>query len=635
MNDTRRVLSGYSVILATGLAALVPVSALIYALRLLPEFGVIIYKEQFLAFFLTLCLMLTFLFKPMAPNAALNRIPWYDIVLVLITLIVGSYITLRYHKLVDTMGLITIDKTILSAIGLFVLLEATRRLAGWTMVLVALVALSYAFFGHYLSGMFETRRIPFERLLIYNFLGTDAVLGTPLYVAATIVTAFVLFGQVLFLVGGGDAISNFSFALMGKSRGGPAKVAVFSSALFGSLSGSASANVATTGMITIPMMKKVGYTGVKAASIEAVASTGGLVLPPVMAATGFLMAEFLGLPYSAIALAAAIPALLFYLCVYLQVDLEAGKGGITVWEDNSLPKLKRAAIQVIPVAMAFAVLLYVLFGLMQSPENSAFAATVATVVISLLIPTMRRAFKQYITILASAGEAVVFIAVMCAVAGLVVGCLGLTGLGSSLSQNLVTMAGGSVWLLLLFAALSCIVLGMGVPVTATYIILVILVGPALVQVGVNELAAHMFVFYFGTLSFLTPPVCLAVFVAASIANSNPWRTAMYALRFAVIAYVIPFVFVFNESFLMQGNTEAIIQAVLAGIVGVFLLSIGLVGYWAGPVHFILRLVMLGAGILAFWIGATSWLIWLLTLAILIGAHCHQKIRNSHVVRVSI
>ncbi|GGB87531.1 ATP-binding protein [Marinobacterium zhoushanense] len=602
-------------------------------MRLLPEFGLIIYKEQFLAFFLTLCLMLTFMIKPATQNADKSKVPWYDVILILATLGVGGYTAIWYHEMIEMMGLITIDKTILSAIGLFVLLEAARRLAGLTMVIVALVALAYAFFGHYLSGMFETRSIPFERLLIYNFLGTDAVLGTPLYVAATIVTAFVLFGQVLFMVGGGDAISNFSFALMGKRRGGPAKVAVLSSALFGSLSGSASANVATTGMITIPMMKKVGYTGAKAGAIEAVASTGGLVLPPVMAATGFLMAEFLGVPYSAIAIAAAIPALLFYLCVYLQVDLEAGKSGISAMHGSEVLPLKSALLQVAPVAFSFAVLLYVLFGLMQSPESSAFAATAATAAISLLVPRMRRAFTQYLKVLSVAGEAVVFIAVMCAVAGLVVGCLGLTGLGSSLSQNLVTLAGGNVWLLLMFAAVGCIVLGMGVPVTATYIILVILVGPALTQVGVNELAAHMFVFYFGTLSFLTPPVCLAVFVAVSIAGSGPWSTAFYALRFAVIAYLIPFVFVFNDAFLMQGGTLEIVQAVLAGSVGVFLLSISLVGYWSGVVSSLLRLVAFAVGILAFWVGSTSWLVCLLTLSVLIGLNYLQKMRNGKLVHI--
>lgn len=597
MGNESRQLSGVSLMLLRFLAVLVPVSVMIYTLRILPEFGIIIYKEQFLAFFLTLCLMLTFLRKPLLNSATPEpRVPWYDWILVALALVAGGYVTLNYHEIIRTMGTISDDKVMVSVVGILLLLEATRRLTGWTMVLVGVLFLTYALFGNQLSGMFQTRPILWERLVIYNFLGTDAILGTPLFVAATIVTAFVLFGQMLFLTGGGDAISNFSFALMGKRRGGPAKVAVFSSALFGSLSGSASANVATTGMLTIPMMQKVGYSKPQSGAIEAVSSTGGLVLPPVMAATGFLMAEFLGIPYASIALAAAIPALLFYLCVYLQVDLEAGKNNISAYDVSQLPQLSTAFKQVIPVILAFTVLLYMLFSMNQSPENSAFAATLATVLLCFFFPSMRHNWRKFLLVLAHAGEAVVFIAIMCAVAGLVVGVLGLTGLGSSLSQNLVQLAGGNVWMLLFFSAFGCILLGMGVPVTATYIILIILVGPALVAMGVEELSAHMFIFYFGTLSFLTPPVCLAVFVAASIANANPWTTAFYALRFAVVAYLMPFVFVFNSAFLMQGTIFDVAMAVLSGIAAVFFLAVGLVGYFKGSVHFVERWLLVFTGI---------------------------------------
>lgn len=624
MLNNKRELQGILAVIALVLAALIPLSAVGYALQILPSMGVIIYKEQFLAFFLMLCLALTFMITPAKASQKGQRyIPWYDYLLMAVTLGVGAYISLRYHVLVGQMGLITTDKVIVSAAGIFVLLEATRRHAGWTMVSVGLLALAYAFFGNHLSGMFETRVFSFERLVTYNYLSTGAILGTPLYVAATIVTAFILFGQLLFLVGGGDAISNLAFAMMGRRRGGPAKVAIISSALFGSLSGSASANVATTGMLTIPMMRKVGYTDRKAAAIEAVSSTGGLVLPPVMAATGFLMAEFLGIPYSEVATAAAIPALLFYLCVYVQVHLEAVKSGITGWKDN-LPALKSSLIGMIPVALSFGVLLYTLFGMLWSPEAAAFAATFSTVIISLTLRNMRLPIKSYFRVLATAGEAIIFIAVMCAVAGLVVGNLGLTGLGSSLSQNLVALADGNIFLLLLFAALGCIILGMGVPVTATYIILVILVGPALVEVGVSEIAAHMFVFYFGTLSFLTPPVCLAVFVASSIAQSSPMPTAFYALRFAIIAYLMPFIFVFNDAFLFQGDANGIANAIVGGVVGVFLLSIGLVGFFLGRLSLLLRGVTIVAGLFAVWFGAMSWLYAIIAVAVLVGVYLAQR-----------
>ncbi|MEX0870410.1 MAG: TRAP transporter fused permease subunit [Aquisalimonadaceae bacterium] len=627
MGDKRRDLQGAWGVLVNVLAALMPLSALVYALRILPEFGIIIYKEQFLAFFLTLCLALTFLTIPaLARNNGERHVPWYDLVLTLLALTAGGYVALRYHVLIGELGLITDDKVIASTIGLALLLEAVRRHAGWTMVIIGLLALSYAYFGHYLSGMFETRPVRFERLVIYNFLGDGGVLGIPLYVAGTVVTAFILFGQMLFRTGGGQAISDLAFAAMGHRRGGPAKVAVVSSALFGSLSGSAAANVATTGMLTIPMMRRVGYSAPKAAAVEAVASTGGLVLPPVMAATGFIMAEFLGVPYATIALAAAIPALLFYLCVYLQVDLEAARAGIQGWDADDLPKLKPAIIAVLPVAVPFAVLLYVLFGMSWSPEASAFIAAGVTVVASLAMPRMRQTLWGYVEVLAKSGDAVVFVATMCAIAGLVVGVLGITGLGASLSQNLVEIADGNLWILLLVAAIGCIILGMGVPVTATYIILIILVGPALVQVGVNELAAHMFVFYFGTLSFLTPPVCISVFVAASIAKSDPMVTAGYALRFAVVAYLMPFIFVFNEAFLLQGDSLAIANAVIGAAAGVFLLSIGLVGFFANRLSWPLRLVAIVCGVIAMSLGSSSWPLAVAGLAVIVALYVVQRRR---------
>lgn len=613
MIRNKRYLSGLWLWFGRIIAAMVPLSALVYAMRILPELGFNIYKEQFLAFFLTLCVSLAFIVSHGRASSSnigngvdvADKVPWYDALLVIVSIATGSYVFMNYHEIVSQMGVISNDKVWVSAVGLLLLFEATRRLAGWGMVMIGLVALLYAYFGNNLSGIFQTRVISLERLLTYNYLGAGSILGEPLYVAATVITAFVLFGQVLFLIGGGDAISNLAFSLMGKKRGGPAKVAIFSSALFGSLSGSASANVATTGMITIPMMKKVGYSDRQSGAIEAVASTGGLVLPPVMAATGFLMAEFLGVAYATVALAALIPALLYYFCVYLQVDLEAARRGISGWKGNELPAIGDSLRQVVPTSIVFGVLLYILFIMLWSPEASAFIATAAAVAISLFIPSIRKSLKSYLSILAVAGEAIIFIAIMCAIAGLVVGVLGLTGLGSSLSQNLVTLSGGNIWLLLIFAALGCIILGMGVPVTATYIILVILVGPALVQLGINEMAAHMFVFYYGTLSFLTPPVCLAVFVAASIAKSDPMPTAVYALRYAVVAYLVPFAFVFNEAYLFQGDWHDILHAIVAGIAGVLWISIGLVGYFIKRVHWLTRIFGILLGILSFGVASTS------------------------------
>lgn len=619
----RQALSRFWVVSVAVIAILIPVASAIYSLQLMPRFGIIIYKEQFLALFLSLCVSISFLTKTASGNAV-ERLSWYDIIFALLALSVGGYIFIEYGNIIRTLGIITTDKVIVSVIGLTLLLEATRRHAGWVMVSVGLVALAYAYFGHYLSGMFETRMIRWDRLITYNYLNSGAVFGIPLDVAATIVISFVIFGQLLFLVGGGTAISDFALALMGRRRGGPAKVAIMSSALFGSLSGSSSANVATTGMLTIPLMRRVGYSAEKSAAVEAVASTGGLVLPPVMAATGFLMAEFLGVPYASIALAAALPAMLFYFCLYLQIDMEAGKSGLTCAKSEDLPDLRDASIRIIPVVLPFAVLLYALFGLNWSPAASAYAGSFTTVLLSIALPKWRRSLKDYINTMVSAGQSAVFIALMCAVAGIVVGSLGLTGLGSSLSQNLVAISAGSLWLLLLFAAFGCIVLGMGVPVTATYIILVILIGPALEQLGVDKLAAHMFIFYFGTLSFLTPPVCLSVFVASSIAASAPMRTAMQALKYAVVAYLMPFAFVLNDSFLLQGGWEEIIAAMIAGVVGVYLISLGLVGYFMGRVAPWVRAVALMGGVATIFLVGNHWGYAVGALALLAGIYFYQQ-----------
>ncbi|MEE8396368.1 MAG: TRAP transporter fused permease subunit [bacterium] len=632
MFEGRRNLTGVWAAVAAGLAAALPLFALAYALRLLPELGVVIYKEQFLAFFLTLALVLTFILVPprrrksaegAAPRGP-ESVPWYDCVLIVAALGAGGYTSFWYHVLLPEIGILTADKVLASSVGIALLLEATRRQVGWTMTTVGLAALAYAYFGHYLGGMFETRVIRFDRLMQYNFLGQGAIHGIPVFVAATIVTAFMLFGQMLFEVGGGKAISDFALAMTGGSRGGPAKVSVVASALFGSLSGSASANVATTGMVTIPMMKGAGYPAHQAGAIEAVASTGGLILPPIMAATGFIMAEFLGISYAEVAIAAALPDALFYLCIFIQVDLDASKTGKMGLGAADLPQLRPALRAVAPVAVPIAVLLYGLFGIYQSPETSAFLATAATIVVSLFVPSMRRPWRRYLKALGAAGEAVVFVVVICAIAGLLMGVLGITGLGTSLSEKMVELSGGNVWLLLVLAAFGSIVLGMGVPVTATYIILVILVGPALSRAGIPDLAAHLFVFYFGTLSFLTPPVCISVFVAAALAKADPIKTAFFAVRLAVVAYIIPFLFVFHEGLLLGGGPAAAVNAVIGSLAGVVLLSIGLVGFFVSALSPILRLVALAGGLGTLGLGISSWWLAAAGCGLIVGLYTVQR-----------
>jgi TRAP transporter 4TM/12TM fusion protein len=359
-------------------------------------------------------------------------------------------------------------------------------------------------------------------------------------------------------------------------------------------------------MITIPMIREAGYPAHKAAAIEAVASTGGLILPPIMAATGFIMAEFLGIPYSEVAIAALLPALLYYLCLFIQVDLEAAASGITGLTEDKIPPRAAALKSVAPVAIPVAVLLLMLFYFFQSPETSALYATVTIILVSLSLPRMRQNFLTYCNVLVKTGDAVVSITIICAIAGLIIGCLGLTGLGTNLSQALVMLANGEVWLLLVLAAVASIILGMGVPVTATYIILVILLAPALVELGIPELAAHLFLFYFGTLSFLTPPVCISVFVAAALAQADVMKTAFFSMRLAIIAYILPFFFVFNQGYLLDGSVFEIFNLVVAALAGIMLLSVGLAGYFIRHLSWTMRLVMLAGGLASMIWGVSSW-----------------------------
>ncbi|MDP2621851.1 MAG: TRAP transporter fused permease subunit [Hyphomicrobiales bacterium] len=614
MLTDKRDLSGPWALIARLLAGLLPLAAALYAFDVFSRFGLLIYKEQFLGFFLAICLIVTFIWVPLRPGLHADRVPWYDVLALVASAAVGIYFVGYYHVLVSEFGFLTTDKIVASGVGLLLLIEATRRQAGTAICAIGVVVLLYAYFGRHLPGLLEVRPLRFDRLLIYTYMGQGNVFGIPLYVAASIVTAFLFFGKVLFGVGAGKYISDLAFAVVGHRRGGPAKVAVVASALFGSLSGSASANVATTGMVTIPMMKRNGYTPYEAAAIESVASTGGLILPPVMAATGFLIAEFLDISYAEVALAALWPALLLYAGLFIQVDLEAARRGMRGVAVDDLPPMREALRHAAPLVFPVGLLLYMLFGLHWRPEAAGLAGTAAIAALSLVLKEFRRPLRAFLDMVVETGEAVVYVALICAVAGLVMGVLGITGLGTNMSQALVQASGGQVWLLLLLAALGSIVLGMGVPVTATYIILVVLVGPALIQGGVPPLAAHLFVFYFGTLSFLTPPVCIAVFVAAAIAECPPMRTGFLAVRMALVAYLLPFVFVFNPAFLLDGGTGAIINMMLGSVLGVFMLCAGVVGFLGRPLSLLMRVLMVAVGIAALVEGAQSWL-WLTGAAV--------------------
>lgn len=559
--------------------SMIPVLGTFYVTRVPEYLGLAIYKEQYLSVILTLLLISTFLAIPVTKTASRAKYLWFDLSLIILSLIVGGYVALFYPQIIPTLGYIVTSRTILSAIMIILLLEAARRLVGWPIVIIGVVFVLYPAYAYLLPGVLNARMIPWHRVLTYLYLSPGALFGIPAAVAGTIVFGFIFFGRLLFSTGGGKFLSDVALALMGRYRGGPAKVAILASSLFGTLSGSASANVAMTGIVTIPLMKKTGYKPHVAAAIEAVASTGGLIMPPIMAATAFIMAEFLEIPYPKIAISAFIPAALYYVAVFSQVHLEAVKEGLEGLPPEDLPSLKKVIregwIYLIPAA----VLLYCLFGLYLRPATSALYAVGATALVSLFRRETRAIIiSQAWTILADTGRGLLEVGIICSIAGLVIGAISLTGLGLSLSDALVTLSGGNVMVLLVLAAIGAVILGMGMPVTATYIMLVVLIAPALIQLGIEPLAAHLFIMYFGVMSFLTPPVAIAAYVAASIAGSEPMRTGFTGVRLGIIAYVVPFVFALSPSLILLGPIESVLFTVTTALLGTVFLSIAFVGY---------------------------------------------------------
>jgi TRAP transporter 4TM/12TM fusion protein len=417
-------------------------------------------------------------------------------------------------------------------------------------------------------------------LVSYVGLDTTAMLGRPIIIAVTIVIVFIFLGRLLLESGAADFFTDISAALLGRSRGGSAKIAVAASAMFGSVSGSAVSNVATTGILTIPMMCKGGYSPRAAAAIEAVASTGGQLAPPVMGAAAFLMAEFLQLPYRDIVVAAIIPAVLFYAAVFIQTDLEAARLGVEAIDEAAIPKLRAVVKAGWHLVLPFVVLVGVLFWLNQPPETAALAAAVVLFGVGLLVSYAGHKLKlvSILSALRDAGYASVDIVVITAAAGIIIGILDRTGLSFGLGFVLVEFGQDSLFLLLVMTALLSILLGMGMPTTGVYFLLAALAAPPLIKLGIEPIAAHMFVLYFGMLSMITPPVAIAAFTAANLAGTRPMPTAATAVRFGWPAYIIPFLFVLSPTLLMQGSAVAIVLAVATALVGVWAVTAAIAGH---------------------------------------------------------
>ncbi len=592
-NVRSRELSGLAGRATQALLIAIPLSGMFFLLDVPQRFDWQVFHEQYIGLFLALSLGAIFLLIP-GSRRHVQRIPWYDALAAALGLIVGLYVFVKFPEISNSLGDIYTERVILGAITVILLAEACRRLVGWPLVIIASVFIFYAFFAYLFPGDFYGRGWSIGRLATYLYLDANGIIGQPLQIGASIVLVFVLFGETLYAIGGAAFLSDFALAVMGRFRGGQAKIAIVSSSLFGNISGSAVANVVVDGAFTIPMMKKAGYPAPVAAAIEAVASTGGQIMPPVMGAAAFLIAEYLAIPYAQVALAALVPALLYYIVLFIQVDLLAARNGIHGMPPAELPRLlpvlRRSAGFVVPLT----VLIIWMFFLNRRPEEAGLLAVASALAVGFLTHGVKLGPRELLNILINTGRGMLEIAAITGLAGVVIGVLQLTGLGFTLTLTLLNVGQNSAILLLVLTAIVSIILGMGMPTTAVYVLLAVLVAPGLSKLGILPIAAHLFIFYFGMLSMVTPPVCLASYAAASIGKTDPIRTGWEAMRLCAIAYVVPFLFVFSPALLLIGSWHAVAISIATAIVGAVLLGIGLVGYLFRPIGVLKRFLFLVA-----------------------------------------
>ena len=553
-------------------------------------FGLLLAQKQG-AVHLAFTLALVFLLYPASSKQSkTSGIPFYDFILAGLGVASAMYLVVFFNDLVTRAGLPTTVDLVMGFVLIATLLEATRRISNPVLPCLAVVALLYCYFGRYMPQMLAHRGFSVARIVNHMYLGTEGIFGTPLEVSSTFVFMFILFGSVLEKTGLGRFIIDLSMALAGWSTGGPAKVAIVSSGLMGTVSGSSVANVCTTGMFTIPLMKSVGYEPHFAGAVEAVASTGGQIMPPVMGAGAFIMAQFLGVPYIEVAIAAVVPALLYYFAVMVQVHFEASRLGLKgiPWSQLPplLPLMKSKGFLLIPL---IAIIYFLLAG--YTPLKAAFNGILVSFVLSWLNKDTRLTPDRIFQAFEAGARGAIGVACACATVGMVVGMGTLTGLALRIAGAIVAAAGGSKILTLIFTMCASIVLGTGLPTTANFIVTSTMAAPALFQLGVPAKAAYMFVFYFGIAADLTPPVALAAYAGSGIAGSDPMKTGMTAFKLALAGFLVPYIYVYNPMLLFIDVVPLeMVQAICTALIGVFLLAMFTIGFFKAPMAWYMRIL---------------------------------------------
>jgi TRAP transporter 4TM/12TM fusion protein len=544
--------------------------------------GVTLLDNAYLYLLCALLVGTVFLFMPATAGAQRDGVPWYDAVLYGLSLAVFGYFAFNAHRILSEAWefMAPTAAVWVAGVGWLLLLEATRRAGGTAVfVVVALISL-YPVFAGQMPGPIAGLPQPFHTTAAYHFTSSESVLGIPTRAFGELVIGFVMFGAVLQYTGAATFFNNIAFALFGVVRGGPAKVSIFASGLMGSVSGSVVSNVLTTGVVTIPAMKRTGFSPAYAGGVEACASTGGVLMPPIMGATAFVMAAFLGVPYTTVVLAALVPSLLFYFGLFVQIDGYAAKKGLRGLPRAELPALGRTFAEGWQYVFVFVLLVWMLL-VLQREAVAPFYATALLLVINQAWARHRLGWKQIAGLLEGVSKSLAELAALLAGVGLIIGSLSVTGLAGTLANDLVYLAGNNIHVLLVMGALTSFIFGMGMTITACYIFLAIVLAPPLVAAGFDPVAVHLFMMYWGMVSFITPPVSLASFVAAGVAGASPLKVGLQSMRLGSTMYFVPFFFVLNPALILRGEPADIAIVVATAVLGIWFIASALEGYMIG------------------------------------------------------
>ena len=566
-----------------------------------------------------LVLVLGFALYPAFKKSSRKAIVWYDWVCIALSAVMPVYVFYRYLDWTATGFRPTTLDLIMGTILILLVLECSRRISGPALSILSIIFLIYGLYGRSFPGVFRHRGYSWSRIVAYLTTDISGIYGSSVKVSATFIVLFIIFGEVMNKCGMGQFFNDIANALAGHTKGGPAKVAVLASGFLGSINGSAVANVVTTGTFTIPLMKKTGYTKEFAGAVEATASVGGQLLPPIMGAAAFVMAETLGVQYTVIIKAAVLPALIYYLGIIIQVQMRATKDNLHGIPKDQLPRagqvMKDQGHLLIPIIF----LLYMLIWSGKTVIVGAFWTIIVTIVVAQFRAISRMSFKDICDGFVAGAKSTVSVAIACACVGIIVGVCGQTGFALNVAATIISIGKESIFLTLLFTMVTCMILGMGLPSIPSYLITATIAAPALVELGVPAIAAHMFCFYFAMFANLTPPVALASFAAAGLSGGNPMKTGVASVKLALAGFIIPFMFVYNQKLMLE-NVGFIdgLQVIVTSCVGVTLIAAAVEGYLYGRMHMVLRLFSFGAALLLIDSGTSTDLMGIAGLAIIIA-----------------